>query len=181
MGRTREHTGFTGSGNTRDVKIDRLGRVTIYRRGRSYYLYYRERGKSLRRKIDGNLTTARVAESKVNASLEEGSPSPFGYKSITVEELIAQFLSHCDEVKGLALRTLDRYRAALEHFERFTSTRSSGMTVDRVDEVVVDDFVLWLRQQSRARNGAKAERMAEADAPAEAAGHRHFSRRRLQF
>ena len=152
----KSHTGLTESGSSKHVRVDRIGRVSVYRRGRTYYLYYRERGKSLRRNIDGNLATARATASRVNTSLEEGSPSPFGYKSIAVEELIAQFLSHCEEVKGLALRTLDRYRAALEHFERFTRARSSGLTADRVDETTVDDFVKWLRKQSRARNGARS-------------------------
>lgn len=149
----KKHTGLTGSGSTKHVKADRIGRVSIYRRGRTYYLYYREHGKSHRRNIDGNLATARATASKVNASLEEGSPSPFGYTSIAVEELIAHFLSYCEDVKRLAFRTLDRYRAALGHFERFTQTRTTGLTADRVDERTIDDFIKWLRKESRARNG----------------------------
>ena len=53
------------------------------------------------------------------------------------------------------MRTLDRYRAALDHFKRFIRARSNGTTADRVDETTVDDFVKWLRKQSRAANGAK--------------------------
>ena len=36
------HSGWTDTGHTKDVKADRIGRVTIYKRGRSYCLYYRE-------------------------------------------------------------------------------------------------------------------------------------------
>lgn len=150
----KKHTGRTESGSSKHVRVDRIGRVSIYRRGRTYYICYRENRKTVRRNIDGNLATARATASRANTSLEEGSPSPFGYKSITVEELISEFLSHCEEVKGLAMRTLDRYRAALEHFKEFSRSRSSGTTADRVDETTVDEFVKWLRKQSRAANGA---------------------------
>ncbi len=33
------HSGQTASGNTKDVKIERIGPVTIYKRGRASYLY----------------------------------------------------------------------------------------------------------------------------------------------
>ena len=36
------HTGRTTAGNTRDVKVERIGKVTIYKRGRVYYLYFRQ-------------------------------------------------------------------------------------------------------------------------------------------
>ena len=33
----------------RYVKVDRLGKVSIYRRSRSYWLYFRDSGKSIRK------------------------------------------------------------------------------------------------------------------------------------
>ena len=45
----REHTGRTEKGHTRDVKIKRIGKVTVYKRGHTYYLYYRENGRAVRR------------------------------------------------------------------------------------------------------------------------------------
>jgi len=39
---SRGHAGTTSNGHVRDVRVERLGRVTIYKRGKSYYLYYRE-------------------------------------------------------------------------------------------------------------------------------------------
>ena len=102
--RPKKHTGRTTSGSTRDLKIQRIGRVTVYKRGTSYYLYYREGKKSVRRKVDGNLATARAAAAKVSASLEEGSPSPFGFARRSVDEVISGFLEYCEEVQGLALR-----------------------------------------------------------------------------
>jgi hypothetical protein len=34
-----KHTGQTDSGHTRDVKAERIGKVTIYKRGLAHYLY----------------------------------------------------------------------------------------------------------------------------------------------
>jgi hypothetical protein len=66
------HTGFTESGDTRQVGIQRIGGVTVYKRGKRYYLYYREKGQSVRRKVDGNIVTARTTASRIAASIEEG-------------------------------------------------------------------------------------------------------------
>ena len=43
----RGHTGTREKGHTRDRHVDRIGRLTIYKRGQSHYLCYRERGKSV--------------------------------------------------------------------------------------------------------------------------------------
>ena len=54
----RGHTGRTDKGHTRDVRIERIGHVTIYKRGKTYSLYYREFGKTLRRRVLGNFASA---------------------------------------------------------------------------------------------------------------------------
>jgi hypothetical protein len=42
------------------VKIERIGKITIYKHGDTYYLYYRQGGVTQRRKVDGNLAVARA-------------------------------------------------------------------------------------------------------------------------
>jgi hypothetical protein len=64
MSRTKKATGGTATGNTRDVKVQRVGSVMICKRGNTYCLYYRENGASQRRKIDGNLAVARATARK---------------------------------------------------------------------------------------------------------------------
>ena len=70
MSRTKSshpiHTGLTGSGNIRDVKIERIGNVTIYKRGTTYFLYYRENARTMRPKIEGNLAVARATAARVS-------------------------------------------------------------------------------------------------------------------
>jgi integrase len=147
------HTGQTESGHTRDLKVERIGRVTIYKRGKSYSVYYREKGRSVRRRVEGNLNSARQMASSVNHALEESRPSPLRFERIPIPELIESYLDQCRHVRGLAPNTLDRYQSALSHFVRFAGTRDDATTACDVDIRLVEEFVKWMRQQSRARNG----------------------------
>jgi hypothetical protein len=103
------HTGRTDSGHTRDVKVERIGPVTIYQRGASYYLYYRQRSASRRTRIDGNLAAARATAAKVAAALAENRPSPVGHERTSPRAMVDGFLAYAAGVQGLALRTQDRY------------------------------------------------------------------------
>jgi integrase len=153
------HTGRTPAGHTRDVKVERVGRVTIYRRGNTYYLYYREGGLSQRRKIDGNLAVARATAHKIVGALDEGRRSPIAYQWTSPKKLVEGFLDAVANVQRLALRTQDRYRAALERFLEFCQVAHIG-SADAVAEVTVEEFVKWLRGKKRTRNGAAKGRRA---------------------
>ena len=68
--------------------------------------------------------------------------------------MVGEYLRTITEVRKLAIRTQDRYRAALERFLEFC--RDVGIvTLDSVTEATVEDFVRWLRGQTRTRNGAR--------------------------
>ena len=148
------HTGQTEGGNTRDVKIERIGPVTIYKRGGTYSLYYRENGKSERRRIDGNLLVARTTAAKVAAAIGENRPSPLGFDRTSPQKMTSGYLDYVSNVQKLAWRTQDRYRAALDRFSEFCVAAEIN-AVDSFDERRVEDFVIWLRNQTRTRNGAK--------------------------
>ncbi len=148
------HTGETKSGNIRDVKVDRIGPVTVYKRGETYYLYYRENRKSERRRVDGNLQVARATAAKVASALGENRPSPLGFDRTSPSALTAGYLDFVANVQKLAWRTQDRYRAALDRFGDFC-TAADIAAVDSINERTVEDFVRWLRGQTRTRNGAK--------------------------
>ena len=154
------HTGQTESGHTRDVKIERIGPVTIYKRGETYSLYYRENGKSERRRVDGNLLVARTTAAKVAAAIGENRPSPLGFDRTSPQKLASGYLEYVSGVQKLAWRTQDRYRAALDRFLEFCGAAEIN-AVDAIVERTVEDFVLWLRGQTRTRNGAKKGKQAE--------------------
>lgn len=67
--------------------------------------------------------------------------------------MVDGFLDAVANVQKLALRTQDRYRAALNRFEDYCR-EANICTVDAVQEATVEDFVKWLRGQKRVRNGA---------------------------
>jgi len=66
-------------------------KVTIYKRGLTHYLYFRENGKSIRRPVEGNLAAASAMAHKVAGSLQEGRPSPLGFQRIAPAEMVAAF------------------------------------------------------------------------------------------
>jgi integrase len=154
------HSGKTDAGHTRDVKVERVGPVTVYKRGKTYHLYYRERGVTRRHKVDGNLAVARATASKVAAALGENRPSPVGHNRTTPDAMVAGYLDYAAQVQRLAPRTQDRYRAALDRFLDFCQEAGIA-TADAVGEATVEDFVRWLRGRTRTRNGAaKGKRSA---------------------
>jgi len=140
--------------NSSFVRIDRIGKVSIYRHGASYWLYYRENRRNIRFRIDGNLATARSTASQINSALEEKRPSPFHFEHIDIRRFIGEYLNSCKDIRGLSGNTIRRYRAALSHFEEFAHAR--GITSPgRVTETTVEDFVKYMRSKTRVRSGAR--------------------------
>lgn len=150
----RGRTGTTAGGHVRYVKVDRIGGVTIYKRGETFSLYYRENGRTVRSIVDGNVAVARATASKVNAQLEDGQRSMFSFLKVTPRRLVQEYLAYVRDGQRLAWRTTERYRAALERFVDFAESDGGIATVDRVEEATIQDFVTWLRGQLRTRNGA---------------------------
>jgi hypothetical protein len=145
----KHHTGRTDAGHTRDVKVERIGKVTIYQRGEAYYLSYRQGGVTQRRRIDGNRATVH----KVQNALDEGRLSPIAFTHTSPEKMVEGYLDAVANVPKLALRTQDRYRAVLARFTDYCrDARISA--IDTFDLATVEDFVKWLRGRKRTRNGA---------------------------
>ncbi len=148
------HTGRTFGGSTRQVNVERIGSVTIYQRGTSYHLYYRENGKTIRRRVDGNLAVARATAGKVIQSLAEDRPSLFSYTRTSPPQLVSGYVDYARDVQQLAIGTVARYRSALQLFEAFC-THAEISFIDQVDRPAVEDLIRWLRGKTRTRNGAK--------------------------
>jgi site-specific recombinase XerD len=67
--------------------------------------------------------------------------------------LVIGFLDAVAGVQKLALRTQDRYKAALDRFLDFCKA-TDVKTIDALTLATVEDFVKWLRGQRRTRNGS---------------------------
>ena len=137
------------------IKVTRVGKVSVYRRGSSYWIYFRDSGKTIRKKIDGNLATAKATASQVNVHLEQKQPSPFSFQTRPVAKVVHDFLEHCKLARGLRIRSLKRYRAALDHFLDFVSNKPHLYNVDQVKETTVDEFVRYLHDKKRVRSGER--------------------------
>ncbi len=149
------HSGLTDKGNLRDAHIERIRNVTIYKRGLTYYLYYRENGKSVRSKVDGNIATARATASKSGCCFGRSPPVAFRLQARWrpgnwwINFSISRRRSN-------ACPALPRPLPARHwgHFKHFAASEHIK-TVDQVDLATVDAFVKWLRTQHRSRNGAQ--------------------------
>ena len=79
--------------------------------------------------------------------------SPIAYSRTSADKLVEGYLDAVAHVQKLALRTQDRYRAALDRFQDFCRDAQIS-AIDTMDQATVEDFVKWLRGQKRTRNGA---------------------------
>ena len=107
-----------------------------------------------RTKVDGNLAVARATAARVASALGERRPSPVGHRPDHAREAWSRATSMPSPTSRISpSRTRDRYRAAPDRFLGFCD--DAGIAADRrVDERTVEDFVRWLRGQTRTRNGA---------------------------
>jgi hypothetical protein len=82
--------GRTAGGHVRDLKIERVGPVTVYKRGAACYLYYRENKQTKRPRIDGNLAVARITAHEIAKGLAVGQLSPLSFRRTTPGELVEE-------------------------------------------------------------------------------------------
>jgi len=131
----------------------RVGKVTVYQRGRSWHVYYRENGATRRVKIGEDRTEAERHAAEVNAQLANGLRSSFGFERIRVEELVPRWLERHEFVMRSSMATIKRYRSAIAHFLRFVRKHHPGLAADRLTNSIAEDFVKHLRMTKISPNG----------------------------
>jgi integrase len=158
-----------------------IGQVSIYAHHGAWYLYHRDRGKPVRRRVGASLEQAECEASLLNARLIADSAAlplaeiaseiigvgvPAAVKvtgvdepSLPIKDLRQRFLDHHEHVLHSAVSTVRRYRAATQHLMDFA--RRAG--IDNTADVAVADFVRDLRTIEVSSNG-----------------HAHTARRRLK-
>jgi integrase len=97
----------------------RIGRVSGYRRGRVWYLYYHEAGRRRRPRVGPGLTDARRLAAQINGQLEVGAPSALGFDPISIPDLQSRWLEYHEQVARSSVQTIHRYRTATDHLLRF--------------------------------------------------------------
>ena len=131
----------------------RVGRVTVYQRGRRFWVYYRQGGEVIRRSVGPDHTEALSLAARVNAELAEGAPTSLAFRPAQVVGLIAKWLDHHEQVRRSSLATIRRYRTAIQHLGGFVTSRYGKLRVDRFTTVMAEEFVRHLRTIQVAPNG----------------------------
>ncbi len=121
----------------------RVGRVTVYRRGTRYWIYYRQ-GRQIRKPVGTNRDDALALAAKVNAQLAEGAPTLLAFQPIDVKDLIAKWLEHHEDVRRSSLATVGRYGTAARHLANHVDGTYGKIRADRFDS-----FAISARSRSR--------------------------------
>jgi len=128
----------------------RVGKVSVYPHHGNWWIYYRDSGRPVRRKIATTRQEAEQVAAQVNAQLTCGAPTLLAFSPISVPDLRQQFLDYHEHVLNSSMGTVRRYRAATQHLEDFVGQRPSP---SQVHEVKPDAFAAYLRKIEVAPNG----------------------------
>ena len=128
----------------------RVGKVSYYCHHGSWYLYYRDGSKSVRRRVAEDQATAESIAAQVNAQLSTRAPTLLAFDPVTVADLRDRFIEHHEHVLRSSLATVNRYRSASQHLVNFAARRGAQL---EAHQLPADRFVRYLRSIEVAPNG----------------------------
>jgi integrase len=133
-----------------DRRRRRVGRVSYYEHHGSWWVYYRDAGAAVRRKVGHDEASAERVAAQLNAQLASEIPTQFSFRPATVVELRSDFLDFHEHVVRSSLATVSRYRAATQHLVNFVQLKSPGMPAHELNP---EAFVRYLRTIRISPNG----------------------------
>ena len=128
----------------------RVGKVSVYVHHGAWWLYYRDGGRPVRRKVAGSRPEAQQVAAQVNAQLASGAPTLLAFRPVGVPDLRQQFLDYHEHVLKSSVATVRRYRAATRHLEDFVGQQPRLL---HAHEVQPTAFAAYLRKIEVAPNG----------------------------
>ncbi len=128
----------------------RVGKVSVYLHHGAWWLYYRDRGRPVRRKVAATRPEAEQIAAQVHAQVTSGAPTLLAFAPIGIPALRQQFLDYHEYVLKSSVSTVCRYRAATQHLEAFAGQQARAPLVH---EIRPDAFAAHLRQLQVAPNG----------------------------
>ncbi|MCE9531922.1 MAG: site-specific integrase [Planctomycetes bacterium] len=128
----------------------RVGRVSVYFHHTSWWIYHREGGRQVRRKVGNSREDAEQVAAQINGQLAAGAPTLLSFEPIGIPELRQQFLQYHEHVLKSSIATVTRYRAATQHLENFAAGASRRC---HAHEVKVDALATYLRTIKVSPNG----------------------------
>jgi integrase len=156
----------------------RVGRVSLYLHHGALWIYYRDGGKPVRRKVNGSVADGERLAAQVNAQLAavigqplapaeapvpavvhaqpvSGVPLQAPFTPISVPDLRDRFLDYHEHVLRSSIGTVRRYRAATRHLVEFVGQER---TPPQAHEVSPSAFAAYLRRIEVSPNGHKKTR-----------------------
>ena len=130
----------------------RVGKVSYFYHHGSWWVYYLDGERQVRRRTGPDEKAAEAIAAQVNAQLTTAAPTMFSFTPLTVPELNHQFLDHHEHVLRSSVATIRRYRTALKHLEDFAN-RVRGLV--QAHQIDADRFIRYLRTIDVAPNGHK--------------------------
>ena len=127
----------------------RVGKVTIFLHHGAYWVYYRQAGNPVRRKVAPTRAAAEQVAAQVNAQLATGATSMLSFTPISLPDLRQQYLAHHENVLRSSVATIRRYRAATQHLHEYVRLQPRP---PRAHEIRPDGFAAYLRAVEIAPN-----------------------------
>jgi len=128
----------------------RIGRVSIFVHHQAWWIYFRESGRPVRRRIGTSRGEAEQVAAQVNSQLAARAPTILAFEPIDVPTLRQRFLDYHEHVLNSSLATVRRYRAATYHLEIFSQTFARPLLAHALR---ADAFASFLRSLAVAPNG----------------------------
>ena len=128
----------------------RVGRVSLYLHHGAWWLYYRDGGQPVRRRVAQTAKEAEQVAAQVNAQLTQGAPTLLAFVPIGLAELRQEFFNYHEYVLRSSLGTIRRYRAATQHLENFAHSQAKPPLAH---ELRAEAFTRYLRSVEVTPNG----------------------------
>src|SRR5437763_1838517 len=87
----------------------RVGRVSLYFHHGHWWLYYRDAGRQVRRKVAPTRQEVEPVAAQVNAQLSAGAPTLLAFTPVGLPDLRLQFLAYHESVLKSSVATVCRY------------------------------------------------------------------------
>lgn len=131
----------------------RIGRVSVYFHHQAWWVYFREHGRQVRRRIGSEQPEAERVAAEINAQITRSAPSLFSFSPVSVAALRDGFLRHHEDVLRSSPATVARYGTATAHLVDFMSDQAQTAAAHEIDAT---SFVRFLRTRLIAPNGHAA-------------------------
>ena len=107
-----------GTAKRRQNKRKRIGKVSCYYHHGSWWVYYREGQKQVRRRVGNDEKLAEQVAAQVNAQVATAAPTMFSFTPVTVPELCGRFLDHHEHILRSSLTTIRQFNALKKAFHK---------------------------------------------------------------